>query len=211
MRAVIFAVLTLFLLSTAEASTIVVTVPDFEPIVEAVAGDDFEVYSLLPPGSDPHAFSLTVEDIEKLRNSNLIVLANSKLLDFEAKIAREFPNTLDFGNYNPKLYSFPGFENNPHGYWMLPENAIGIAKAVKNRLSEMYPEKKAQFEENFRVFVERVEEAEKEARRIAEGETGKKYVAMVPGVCYIAETYNVSVAAVLIFGRGGYCKCKGAF
>jgi ABC-type Zn uptake system ZnuABC Zn-binding protein ZnuA len=203
-RPVIIAALSLFLLlSTAEASTIVVTVPDFKPIVEAVAGDGFEVYSLLPPGSDPHAFSLTVEDIEKMRKADLIVLANSKLLDFEAKIASEFSNTLDFRDYNAKLYDFPGFESNPHGYWMLPENAVGIAKAVKDKLSEMYPGKKAQFEENFKVFVERVEEAEKEAKRISEGESGRKYVAMVPGVCYIAKTYNLSVAAVLISEGAG--------
>ncbi|WP_456330087.1 metal ABC transporter solute-binding protein, Zn/Mn family [Archaeoglobus sp.] len=208
MRIALLAALTLLLISTAEASTIVVTVADFKPIVEAVAGEEFEVYSLLPPGSDPHVFSLTVEDVERLKSAELIVLANSELLDFEKKIAREFPNTLDFEDYNAKLYDFPGFEKNLHGYWMLPENAIGIAKAVKNRLSEMYPAKEEQFEENYKAFVERVEEAEKEAKKIAEGEAEKKYVAMVPGVCYIAKTYDLSVAAVLISEGAGAASAK---
>nr|WP_230972413.1 zinc ABC transporter substrate-binding protein [Archaeoglobus neptunius] len=182
----------------AGASTIVVTVSDFKPIVEAVAGDGFEVVSLLPPGSDPHGFSLSIEDVEMLKNADLIVLANSRFFDFEAKISKEFTNTLDFDDYNVKLYDFPGFRKNPHGYWMLPENAIGIARAVKKRLSELYPDKKMLFDENYRIFVSRVEEAKREARKIAESERGKMYVAMVPGVCYIARALDINIAAVLM-------------
>lgn len=208
MKIALLTVLTLLLISTAEGSTIVVTVADFKPIIEAVAGEGFEVYSLLPPGSDPHAFSLTVEDIERLKSAELIVLTNSELLDFEKKITNEFSNTLDFEDYNAKLYDFPGFKKNPHGYWMLPENAIGIAKAVKDKLSEMHPEKKEQFEENYAALVERVREAEKEAKKIAEGEAGKRYVAMVPGVCYIAKTYDLRIAAVLISEGAGAASAR---
>jgi ABC-type Zn uptake system ZnuABC Zn-binding protein ZnuA len=198
----------ILLTGVVEGSTIVVTVPDFKPIVEAVAGDEFEVYTLLPPGSDPHSFSLSYEDLEKLRKADLIVLANSELLDFEAKISQEFPNTVDFEDYDALLLDFPGFESNLHGYWMLPENALGIARAVKDRLVEMYPNKKDQFEENYEDFVRRVEEASIEAKKIAETESGKRYVAMVPGVCYIAETYGIKISAVLISEGAGVVSAK---
>lgn len=208
MRSVVIVFLLLAVIQTTGAETIVVTIPDFKPIVEAVAGEGFEVVTLLPQGSDPHEFSLSIEDLEKLRNADLIVLANSHFFEFEAKISREFTNTLDFDDYNVKLYDFPGFPSNLHGYWMLPENGIGIARAVVESLSEMYPEKKDQFERNYEIFVDRVEDAVKEARKIVSGEEGKKYVAMVPGVCYIAKSLNITIVAVVISEGSGIASAK---
>lgn len=207
MRSMIIVFLLLATMQTTGAETIVVTIPDFKPIIEAVAGEGFEVVTLLPQGSDPHEFSLSIEDLDELRNADLIVLANSHFFEFEAKISREFANTLDFDDYNVKLYDFPGFPSNLHGYWMLPENGIGIARAVMERLSEMHPEKKDQFERNYEIFVSRVEDAVKEARKIVSGEEGK-YVAMVPGVCYIAESLNITIAAVVISEGSGIASAK---
>ncbi len=199
---VLFFILVL-IVQTATANTIVVTIPDFKPIAEAVAGKNFEVVSLIPPGSDPHAFTLSVEDIEKLRKADLIVLANSRFFDFEAKIAQEFTKVVDFDDYSPELIDFPGYPSNPHGYWMLPENAIKIAKAIKDKLEESYPERKDYFERNYETFVSRVEESLREAREIASGEVGKVYVAMVPGVCYTASALGIKIDAVLISEGAG--------
>lgn len=187
----------LMFLYPASAGSIVVTISDFKPIVKAIAGEDFEVISLLPPATDPHEFSLSVEDLKELRKAELIVLANSHFFDFEAKISKEFTNVLDFNDYNAKLYDCAEISSNPHGYWMLPENALNIAEAVADRLSEMHPEKREQFEENYRIFRDRVENAVKEANNVVEEEKGE-YVALVPCVCYIAKSLNISIAAVVI-------------
>lgn len=139
MRPLLILLMLILAVQVVAANTIVVTIPDFKPIAEAIAGDDFEVVSLIPPGSDPHSFTLSVEDVEKLGSADVIVLANSNFFDFEAKIAEEFGNVVDFDDYNATLLDFPGYPSNPHGYWMLPENAIRIAKAIKDRLEERYP------------------------------------------------------------------------
>ncbi len=208
MRKIIVIVFLLAAIQTVSAGTIVVTISDFKPIVEAVAGEDFEVIALLPQGSDPHEFSLSVDDLDKLRKADLIVLANSHFFEFEAKISREFSNLVDFDDYGVKLYDFPGYPSNLHGYWMLPENGIRIARAVMEKLAEKYPEKKEQFERNYEIFVSRVKEAVKEAGRIAADERGKRYVAMVPGVCYIAKSLNITVSAIVISEGSGIASTK---
>lgn len=196
-KPVISLLVLLMFLYPASAGSIVVTVSDFKPIVKAIAGEDFDVVSLLPPAANPHEFSLSVDDLKELRRAELIVLANSNFFDFEAKISKEFTNVLDFNDYNARLYDCAEFSSNPHGYWMLPENAVSIAKAVADRLSEMHPEKREQFEENYRIFRDRVENAVKEANEMVRGERGK-YVALVPGVCYIARSLNLTIAAIVI-------------
>ncbi len=208
MKSLIVPLILLIAVQTVAANTIVVTIPDFRPIAKAVAGDEFEVVSLIPPGSDPHSFTLSVEDVEKLRNADLIVLANSEFFDFEAKITKEFSNVVDFEDYNAVLTDFPGYPSNPHGYWMLPENAVRIAKAIKDRLEEEYPDKRDYFEKNYEIFVDRVEEALKEARDIASEEEGKEYVAMVPGVCYTASSLGIKIGAVVISEGAGIASGK---
>jgi zinc/manganese transport system substrate-binding protein len=163
------------------------------------------VESLLPPGSDPHHFSLTGEDIEMLKKAELIILANSQLFSFEEKIKTEFPNkVLDFPDYNATLDNFPGYRQNPHGYWLKPENAIGIARAVAMKLSEMHPENRNAFLSNYMEFEARVINAKKEAGRIASDLSGKEFVAMVPGVCYIASSLNITIAAVMLSEGSGF-------
>jgi len=195
MKLAVIPLLLFMLILPVSAGSIVVTISDLKPIVKAIAGEDFEVIALLPPAANPHEFSLSVDDLKELRKAELIVLANSHFFDFEAKISKEFTNVLDFDDYNARLYDFPGFPSNPHGYWMLPENALRIARTVADRLSEMHPEKKEQFEENYRIFSDRVENAVKEANEIVDS---GKYVALVPGVCYIARALNLTIADIVI-------------
>ena len=208
MRPLLILLMLILAVQVVGANTIVVTIPDFRPIAEAIAGDDFEVVSLIPPGADPHSVTLSVEDVEKLVSADVIVLANSNFFDFEAKIAEEFGNVVDFDDYNATLLDFPGYPSNPHGYWMLPENAIRIAKAIKDRLEERYPDKRDYFERNYEVFVDRVGEALKEARQIASEEEGKQYVAMVPGVCYTASSLGIKIGAVVISEGAGISSGK---
>ncbi len=187
---------------------IVVTIPDFKPIVSAVGGDKVEVKSLLRPNTDPHAFSLNSKDIELLEKAKLIVLANSHILGFEAKIKKDFKNVLDIDDYNVTLSSFPGYPSDPHGYWLKPENAIRIAKAVEIKLCKLFPIDANYFRSNYDTFVKNVRDAEKEAKEIAKDVAGKKCVVMVPGVCYIASSLGMNVSAVLMSEGSGFVSGK---
>ena len=182
---------------------IVVTIPDFKPIIQDIVGDRDVVVSLT--AGDPHSFSLSGKDVETLRKAKLIVLANSELFGFERKIAEEFDNTLDFKDYGVELRDFPGYPKNPHGYWMDPKNAIAIARAVKEKLSEIYPQYESEFDRNYENFVKRVENAEKEAKKLVKG---GKFVAMVPGVCYIASSLGIEVENVLLSEGSGFSSGK---
>ncbi len=194
------AALVLILLAVSPANAyIVVTIPDFKSIVESVC--DCEVVSLNV--SDPHSFALSSEDYELLGHAELIVLANSRLLTFEKKIRENYGNVLDIDDYGVELKDFPGFAANPHGYWMSPGNAVAIARGVKERLEEMHPEKSSKYEANFAAFAKLVDVASGEARRIA-GIEGKKFVALVPGVCYIIDSMGGDVAAVLSSEAAGF-------
>ncbi len=183
---------------------IAVSMPDFAPIAREIGGDYVEVDYILPPGMDPHSFSLTKEKMDEIREANLIIFANSNFLSYEKKIKEVYGSKeyLDFPDYEKEgatLLSFDGFEENPHGYWLYYDNSMAIAKAMAIKLSEMTGNE-AYFMERFNEFKEKMESARnctiKES--IIAGVYGKKVVAAVPGVCYIASNYGIDADEILL-------------
>ncbi len=200
-----------FTLYSASALNVVCTNPDFLPIVKEIGGDNINVTSILPPGSDPHSFSLSKSDVDRLKNADLIILTNSELFSFEKKIKDEYSGkVLDFKDYaaeGAKLDSFPGFSHNPHGYWLKIENAISIARAIEKRLSELSPDNRENFSNNLALFTAKMLELKKISAKIIKKQN-TSCVAVIPGVTYIIENFGLEVGAVLLGEGLGFASGK---
>jgi len=217
-KIVIVVMLTAMLLAPLPANSeesrvkVLVSVSDFLPIVKAVGGSFVDVSSILPPGSDPHSFYITQETVKQIENAELIVLADSHLLSYESNIKANYPEKeyLDFDDYNATLCSFPGYEKNPHGYWLKYENAIAIAEKVRDALSEIYPEKRDYFNSSFVHFQQQLKNAEDDIIKMEKerGTYGKTFVASVPGVCYILQNAGMKVGAILMAEGSGFASGK---
>ncbi len=186
---------------------VVCSIPDLVPIVKEVGGSAVSVKAVMPPGSDPHAFTVSAKTISELENAKLIVLADSNLISFESRIKKAYPEKCldieDYKKYGLKLDDFPGYKSCPHGYWLKLENGIAIARAVERKLSEIDPSMSWYFRSNLELFESQVREAEKvigEQSRVK----GLYCVAAVPGVCYIAENSGMKVGAVLMEESAGF-------
>jgi len=195
-----------------EKENVVVSVSDFIPLVKAVGGSFVEVNSILPPGSDPHSFYITQDTVKQIENADVIVLANSRLLSYEANIKENYPEKryLDFDDYNVTLDSFPGYGANPHGYWLKFENALAIAEKIRDGLSELRPSEREYFNSSFARLELEVTGAREDIRRISEerGIYGMKVVAAVPGVCYVVQNAGMEVGAVLMAEGSGFASGK---
>jgi len=204
MRWIIILMVLLFLPSAAHGLNVVVSLPDFETIVKEVGGNDINTSVILPPGADPHSFSLIPDDVERIKKADLIVLANSNLLSYEQEIIKNYNgNYVDFDDYaahGATLKNFGDFENNPHGYWMDVNNSIAIAKAIAVKLGEVDAERKEVFESNLNYFTKSMKDAQNVSIEMAKekGIYGKRVVAMVPGVCYIANNLGMNTDEILL-------------
>jgi|Deesub1362A_J573_1020465.scaffolds.fasta_scaffold00104_26 ABC-type Zn uptake system ZnuABC Zn-binding protein ZnuA len=199
--------LIVMLSSSVHGLNVVCSIPDLVPIVKAVGGERVHVTSIMPAGSDPHSFTVSSSAMENIKNSDLIVLANSNLLHFEEKIKED--NSLkyldfeDYEKYGATLDVFPKFGENPHGYWLKLDNGIAIAKAVKERLSSISPSDKEYFERNLEVFINEVESVKRVTKEIVKMNKleNRTCVAAVPGVSYIIQNMDMNVGSVLL-GEG---------
>lgn len=182
----------LTLLAALADASVVVSIPDLKNIVERIY--DGEVECIAPSNVDPHLFSLTSRDLQKAKEAKLLVLANSGILEFEERLKDLATEVLDFEDYEAEILSFPGIGENYHAYWLLPENAMRIASKVKEKLSEIYPEKKEVYEQNFLAFKASLEIAKRDAEKIVENVKDRDYIAMDPHTAYAISALNLSIS-----------------
>ncbi len=191
---------------------VVVSISDFIPLVKAVGGSFVEVNSILPPGGDPHSFYITQDTVKQIENADVIILADSRLLSYEANIKENYPEKryLDFDDYNATLDTFPGYGANPHGYWLKFENALAIAGKVRDELSGLRPSDAEYFNSSFSRLEAEVVGAGEDIRRMSEewGIYGMNVVAAVPGVCYAVQNSGMEVGAVLMAEGSGFASGK---
>lgn len=193
MRKANTAVLILLLLIGLSEGKIIVSIPDLKNIAEKISGE--EVESILPSAVDPHFVSLSYQELRMAENAEIVLLANSKLIGFEEEIKSAYGNKcLDFEDYNAKILEFSGIGYNPHAYWLLPENALRIAFALKNRLSELHPDKAGYYEENYLNFERSLANAKNDAEKLTKGMENFNFVAMDPHSAYAVSALGLKVS-----------------
>ncbi len=185
--------------------TVMVSMPDFIPIVKAIGGEKIEIKEIMPPGSDPHGFSLTQDILESLEEAELIVLANSELLHYEESVIENYPDKIytDFIDYEDKgvsLSDFPDYEQSPHGYWFQIENGRAIAKAIADELSSIDKGNADYYSSNRAQFLREMDNLEDSILKYSKDADiyGAKVVASIPGVCYIIENMGLEVSSILL-------------
>lgn len=188
---------------------ILVTMDMLKLLVSPIVGGRGEVVSIVPEGVEPHGFTLTPGVIRVALNSDLIVITGHMEweMDLVERVAREKGvspdsmsiNLLELVKSSGTILKING-EENIHGFWLLPDNAVLIAESLKNMLSKIKPDYSGEFSSNYVSFKSRVSSLKGFLKGLSE-----KYVSgnskVVIGFYaeqYIVEALGLRVGAVLI-------------
>ncbi|MFQ6059831.1 MAG: metal ABC transporter substrate-binding protein [Thermoplasmata archaeon] len=195
----------------ADELSVAVSLPDFIPIVSDIGQEHVRITGIMPPGTDPHGFTLTPAKIEEISSADIIVLANSNLLNYERNIRENYPDKvyLDFLDYEKdgaSLDDFPDYPRNSHGYWLKADNGIAIAKAFERKLAVRDSQHIEEYERNLNAFISRVEVAKSDLDTLSQIHElrNKKVIAAVPGVNYIIQNTKMRVGRVLLSEGSGF-------
>lgn len=186
---------------------VAVTIGILKPIVYSIMGSLGEVYSIVPEEAEPHGFTLTPSVVTDALNSDLIIVTGH--MEWEEELVKQVaerkgvpPGSISLNLLNLtgiKILEFEG-ERNIHGFWLLPDNAVIIAEALTNRLSELRPEYSGEFSSKFRIFEEQVSSLKSFLNRLSEkyGSSGRKVVICFYAEQYVAESIGLETGAVLV-------------
>ena len=137
-------------------------------LASQIAGKLINVDALMGPGIDPHSYRATAQDIMRLQAADFVLFHG---LSLEGKIARVLQETKRKGitHFSPceelpkKTLIFTDDTNkavDPH-VWFSPEIWIICADSFTQKLSEVLPEHRNEFEENLSKLKSSIREIDR--------------------------------------------------
>jgi len=191
-----------------EGRMITVTIPPFAYFVEAVAGDDFKVSVMLPPGADHHIWEPLPAQINALAGSEAFIIngqlgfeqawmgrfreinPDMKILDLSQNIDLiELNGTEEEEDHN-------GHESHLHGgpdphYWMSPVSAYVIAEDVKNYLTQLNPASAQKYAAGLKALQNNIAQVDSILREELAGAPSTTFMIYHPALGYMARDYGL--------------------
>lgn len=189
---------------------ITVSIAPFEYFVKEIAGDDFSVNIMVPPGANPHIYEPYPEQISRLRKS--VAYISNGYLGFEMAWLDRFYEMnksmirLSLGDVIYPINSEHEHEGelsegaDPH-YWVSPKCAASMALSVKDLLCRLNPSQAQEYESNYSVLTEKISELDKKATSLFSGYNGKAFMIYHPNLAYLARDYGLEEVSVEFEGK----------
>jgi zinc transport system substrate-binding protein len=189
---------------------ITVSIAPFKYFVEKIAGDEFSVNIMVPPGADPHTYEPFPGQINKLVKS--VAYISNGYLGFEMNWldrfyeANQTMKRLSLGDKIEPLTSSDHHEGDhvegadPH-YWVSPKCAMIIAASVKDFLSELNPSQKEKYEANYLILKSDIQKLDDEGKELFTGLPLKCFMIYHPNLGYIARDYGLEEIPVEYNGK----------
>jgi ABC-type Zn uptake system ZnuABC Zn-binding protein ZnuA len=198
---VILSILITPITASAEKGIITTSFPYIAEIARIIAGSEWNVTPIVPAGVDPHDYSLSISDVEKLRSSTMIVVTNHTY--FEQRIIELVNN----GELKPqrlivaeeieglKILVNPDTKKpNQHMIYYDPDNLLLLAREIKEALVTVDPQNKDRYEENYQALASEVQVL----RNSYEGKLRMRAVGSTPIVQYAVSWLGVEIITFLI-------------
>lgn len=197
---------------------ILVSILPQKQIVEKIAGNDFEVSAIIPPGFSPETYDPTSQDMQIISSADiyfrighipfeLINIPKIQEVNPSMKIIDTSVNNelIMLEEHNHDGTDQEEIENHeaeidPH-VWLAPTMVKQQAEIIKNSLVELYPDQATNFEENFVNLTAELDDLNNILREAFAPIQGKTMLVYHPGFGYLAHIYGFNQEHFQIEGK----------
>lgn len=185
---------------------ITVTIPPLEWFVKGIAGDDFSVNIMLPPGADHHNWEPVPSQIVSLSQSEAFVMIGT--LEFERAWIERFREinprmkVLDLSEGIELIRSATSSDDDHHEghdddhgdphFWMSPVSAYTMAREIGSFLSAVNPGRAALYAANLDTLMTRIGKADSLMKEAAGMMAVKEFMIYHPALAYPARDYGLT-------------------
>ena len=179
--------------------------------IERIAGDDFKVNVLIPPGASPATYEPTPMQMTGVAKS--VAYLRIGHIPFEhAWLSNliEGAGKIDVLDLSKGIELVKGMVKHgdhfheggidPH-VWSSPVSVKIIAKNTFEALITYAPEKKSEYEKNYKAFLLELEELNRMALDAFQAKQGKSFMIFHPALSYLARDYGLNQISVELDGK----------
>jgi zinc transport system substrate-binding protein len=196
------------------AETLLTSIKPLQLIAAAIQDGVGEPGVLLPAGASPHHFALRPSDIRRLREAELFYWIGPDLESFLRKPlqGREGPSIAAQALPGISLRHF-GENQQRHDHdhdhregsldvhlWLLPQNAVLIARRMAEDLQRIDPTNSARYRSNLARFEEHLNAVDQSLRERLAGLAGKPFFVFHETYDYFEQAYGLKHAGVFSMG-----------
>lgn len=171
-----------------EKPLITVSIEPLRYFTEGVAGDKFDVCTMLPKGISPETYEPTGNQMVSLSNSNIYIMVGR--LGFETTWMKRFKNTAP---HMTVVNASDGIEeyNDPH-VWTSVNNAQVILKNITRALIQADKKDSLYFINRCDSMSRKLTELDGRIRRMVSSSADKTFVVYHPTLTYFAKDYGLT-------------------
>lgn len=186
---------------------VVASIETLALIAREIGGEKIILHTILPEEIEPHTFQLTPDIINLIRNASLLILTGHFQFENEILQVVDIPyiSLEDYKQNKLKLLTIPDNGINLHGYWLHPQNAIAIAKTIKEKLQIIDPKNGDYYQQRYNEFKEKIINLLEYIRENIVEVYGLKWIKAViafPAAQYVTDMLQIESEAFLSRGHG---------
>lgn len=197
---------------------VLVSVPPYISLVQAIAGDTVDVYSAVSPGFDSHTHEITPQQAKMIEKCDLWIGIGEP---YEKKLLsslREAKNEVRIFQLNETVHllsyknnvnfvdactdvSLPETSAHDLHFWMSPIRLISQAQRINEALSKMNPKFARQYDENLINYIDKVKMLDMKITEQLKPYRKKGIIVSHPFLGYLCYDYNLYQIGVECEGK----------
>ena len=189
-----------------------VSILPLEYFVGTIAGEDFKINVIVPPGASPATYEPPPSVIRDLSESKAVIY--NGYLGFEQawmqKLEEVNPDilTLHLAD-NQELIAAESHRHGDHfhysgvdpHFWVSPASAIIMAQDIFNFLNDVYPDKHEQFTMGYNSLLDEIKAVDEYATNVFGSLESRKFIIFHPALAYLGRDYKLEQVAVELEGK----------
>ncbi|WP_375754135.1 zinc ABC transporter substrate-binding protein ZnuA [Vibrio sp. HN007] len=189
----------------ADQLNVAVSVKPIQFIVHEITQGTAELDLIVTANASPHDYALRPSDVKKIKNSDLVIWFGPELEPFLEKVLSNQPQSLqlskdkrlalrEFGSGHAHGHEGHGHDHGTHDphVWLGPDQSKQIAKIVTDKLSDIDPENKTNYQNNYQQFVTELEQTLADITKQLEPVKSQGYYVFHDAYGYFEEYFSLN-------------------
>lgn len=181
-----------------------VSVEPQRELLQAIAGDEYEVVTILPPSGDVESFEPSVQTMTSLQKAEAWFKVGNVGFEqaLEPKLRENFPNLAVYASAKSvkPVEGTHGHDEDPH-VWSSIANARLMAASMTAELKRLDPQKAAVYDKNFALLDSSLAVDDSAIRALLADAPQRSFAIWHPSLSYFARDYDLNQIALETDGK----------